>query len=151
MGHDYTPLGQYIVDLCERQNLSWREASMRSNLAPETISKILRRDGRSTPRPDTLQLLADGLGGDFTKMMLLAGHLQPPPDTSGADPAMKAKAAELVDLWHRIEELSPERARQIMSIAFIQAEMALAASRADNIEHSESADEPITENHSNVV
>ena len=77
-----SPLGQYILELCQRQNLSLREASVKSNLAPETISQILRR-GRSTkPRSDTLNAIADALGGDFTQMMRLAGHLPPAPTES---------------------------------------------------------------------
>ena len=75
-----SPVGRYILKLCQDQNLSMREASIRSGLSPEAIGVIVRRGATSKPRPDTLRLIADGIGGDFNRMMILAGHLPPEPD-----------------------------------------------------------------------
>ena len=125
---DLTPLGQYLVDLVGRQNLSLREASMRAGLAPDTISKILRRGETSTPRPQTLQLLADGLGGNFDYMMHLAGHAPLPEE--GADPELVATANRLIEIWQVLRRIDPDRAQELERIAVMQAEMVLAAARS---------------------
>jgi transcriptional regulator with XRE-family HTH domain len=117
------PLGQYIVQLCQKQNLSMREASSRSGLAPETISKILRRGESTRPRPQTLQAMADGLGGDFEHLMVLAGHL--PAIAEGQDPEIERKARQLQALWREVRATAPEALERLMSLAVLQAEMLL--------------------------
>ena len=54
----YSELGRYILALCEAHNLSLRQASMKAGLEAGTISKILQRDGISTPNPETLEKIA---------------------------------------------------------------------------------------------
>lgn len=124
---ELTALGQYIVDLVDGQNLSLREASMRAGLAPDTISKILRRGETNTPRPSTLQMIADGLGGNFDYMMHLAGHAPLP---ESGNPELVATANRLIEIWQLLRKLDPERARELERIAVMQAEMVLAAARA---------------------
>jgi hypothetical protein len=70
-----TPLAQYLVKLCAERNLSWRAASMRAGLSPEAISLIVRRGHKA--RPESLRKFAEGVGGDYLRMMELAGHLKP--------------------------------------------------------------------------
>jgi len=72
-----------------------REASMKAGLAPETLSKILRRGASSTPRPDTIQQIADALGGDYIEMMRLAGHLETP----------EVEALRPTETWRKLGEI----------------------------------------------
>lgn len=123
-----SPLGNYILELCERQNLSMREASIRSDLSPETIGVIVRRGVSTKPRPETLRQIADALGGSFQKMMVLAGHL--PPSNNTLDPELVAIADELIDIWYDLKELDPESAERLTRIAVLQAEMVLAAAKS---------------------
>lgn len=133
------PFGDYILELCRSQNLSLRDASMRAELAPETISQMLRR--RGTPRPDSLRLIADNLGGSYQHMMVLAGHLSAPPSDNDVDPILRAKANELIAIWRELREHDPESADRLEKIALLQAEMVLAAARsrdkAERIEQQE--------------
>ena len=124
------PLGQYILELVRGQHLSMREASMKAGLAPETISQILRRGSLSRPRPETLEMIADALGGDYTRMMILAGHLPSPRKNNGIDPELRAKADELIAIWEELKKSDPESANRLMRIAILQAEMVRAAARS---------------------
>ena len=69
-----SPLGKYIVELCERENLSMRRASEKAGLGTETIGSIVRRGKTTRPRPYTLFSIAKALGGSYRRMMYLAGH-----------------------------------------------------------------------------
>jgi len=123
-----TPLGQYIDDLCQQQRLSYREASRMAGLDETTISQILRRGTVSTPRPDTLRLIADALGGSFEHMMRLAGHLPEPPDPT-KDPELRRLADELLNIWRRVKDTDPEAMRRLERIVITQAEAFEAAVR----------------------
>lgn len=87
-----TPLGKYILDLCERQGISMRAASVRAGLGTETIGQIVRRRKRTRPRPETLQAIARALGGSYRRMMYLAGHEEQ------ADDAVLIEAQEIAEL-----------------------------------------------------
>lgn len=114
---ELTELGRYVLDLINEQNLSLREASMKAGLAPETISQMLRRGKTSTPRPDTLRMIADALGGDYRRMMELAGHLPSGPITPLVD------VPQLRNFAERVSKLPPERQRRIMEAALLLLEI----------------------------
>jgi transcriptional regulator with XRE-family HTH domain len=123
----YTELGQYIVALTEAQNLSLRQASVKSDLDPTTIARILQRDGTSVPTPETLAKIADGLDGDFYRMMTLAGHL--PGDQGGIDiedAELYAKFQRLQTLVQEVAEKDPEAARRLMGMIITPFEVMLA-------------------------
>lgn len=127
---ELTSLGLYILDLIESQNLSMREASLKAGLAPETISQMLRRGKASTPRPDTLRLLADGLNGNYEYMMQLAGHL-PPRSRGNTIPAeQQARIEHIIDVWREIAELDPASLGRLLAVVEGQAEMAQALMEA---------------------
>lgn len=69
-----SPLGEYILELCERNKLSRREASLAAGLSVETLGSIVRRGKTTRPRPYTLFSIAKALGGSYRRMMYLAGH-----------------------------------------------------------------------------
>ena len=121
-------LGEYILELCERNRLSMREASIEAGLGTETIGVIIRRGNTTTPRPDTLRLIADALGGNYEYMMRLAGHLDPLPPQD--DPELRAMLDEIARLWQIIKKHQPDRIPTLARMAQMQAELVLAAARA---------------------
>jgi transcriptional regulator with XRE-family HTH domain len=134
MPTNHTPLSEYILELLKNQNMSMREGSMKAGLAPETISQIIRRGKTSTPRPDTLQMLADALGGSYQRMMILAGYLEDQPGFDGLDPELKDVVYQLLDRWDRIAELDPsgDSLRRLLTIVTMQAAAFEAAMKASN-------------------
>jgi len=117
---ELTPLGQYIDELCKRQRFSYREASRMAGLDETTISQILRRGKTSTPRPDTLRLIADALGGSYDKMLVLAGHLPEPAATDDAE--LDRLARELRQRWQRIKANNPAAMEEYERLVIIQAD-----------------------------
>ena len=140
-----TPLSQYILELLKNQNLSMREASMKAGLAPETISQIIRRGKTSTPRPDTLRLIASALGGSYQKMMILAGHMEEPPGFNGIKPEIREVVYELIEIWSELEELDPsgEALRELLTVVQTQAGAFRAALRAMERHERERRESPI--------
>jgi transcriptional regulator with XRE-family HTH domain len=122
-------LAQYILQLCNRHNLSMRAASMRAKLAPETISQIIRKGNAMRPRPETLYQIAHALGGDFYHMLELAGHVPPHSDSRDIPIHIRAAVDEIVHIWRKLGDLDPEAQRQLMNIAIIQAEAFLATTQ----------------------
>lgn len=112
-------LGQYILDLCDKQNLSMRQASIRAGLSEDTIGVIVRRDTR--PRPETLKAISEGIDGDFQLMMILAGHIEPP-SLQGFDREVVALGRQLQEEWQRLIKADPEHAVEIMRSTIIQAQ-----------------------------
>ena len=98
---------------------------MKSGLAPETISQILRRGKTNTPRPDTLRMLADALGGSFEYMMQLAGHLPPPPRRE-LSMEQQARVDHIMHIWREVAELDPKSLGELLNVVESQAEMAKA-------------------------
>lgn len=113
---EYTRLGSYIVKLCEAQNLSLRQASLRAGLEAGTLSKILRRDGQSVPNPDTLGKIARGLNGDYLHMMSLAGHLPESGHDEELSAEIQAKLKRLDTLVREVARRDPARAAELLAL-----------------------------------
>lgn len=102
MPQPHTPLGEYVDELRRAQNLSWRKASYKCGLSPEALSMLVRRGKTSTPRPSTLRAIADGLGGNYERMMMLAGHLDAP--TRGeTPPEVQQLVNQIIDAYNAIK------------------------------------------------
>ncbi len=123
---ELTELGRYILNLCESNRLTMRKASMKAGLAPETISKILRSGDRQTPRPETLRLIADNLGGSYDEMMRMAGHLPSAPASESGDigPEARAALAGVLNVWKRIKDQDPDTLRYLITLTRMQADLA---------------------------
>lgn len=126
--NEYSELGRYIVALCQAQNLSLRQASMRSGLDPTTISKILQRDRQNTPTPETLEKIAGGLNGDYLRMMSLAGHLPPVEVLDGVvdDTELYTKIQRLQDLIWQVAQQDRDAAARLMGLVITPFEIMLA-------------------------
>lgn len=127
MGTDgYTKLNEYVLALCKAQNLSLRQAALRSGVDTSTISKMLQRDGASVARPDTLERLAAGLNGDYLQMMRLAGYLPEKGDGEGSEDAeLQAKIAYLEDLIRRVAEKDRDAAARLLGMVIAPFEIML--------------------------
>ena len=130
-------LGRYIDELRQQQNLSWRKASYRCGLSPETLSMLVRRGNLSTPRPATLQAIADGLGGNYERLMILAGHWKEPGQTSPS-PEVRALLDHLVRVYQDIRHDPAARQAFATSIR-VQADALRAVACAD--EHAEETEQ----------
>jgi transcriptional regulator with XRE-family HTH domain len=128
VSHDWEGFEKYLTDLVKGSGLSMREASIRCGLAPETVSVILRRIRYGVPRPETLRAIADGLGGDYETMMILAGHLQAPAlDLElDNDQDLRRDLLRLAMLWARVKNVAPELLPQLTDQAADQAQLILA-------------------------
>lgn len=108
------PLAEYLLELCESQNLTMRQASIRSGLDPSTIAKIVRRSKHGgAAEPATLQALADTLNGDFHRMMVLAGHLDEPPEVEENED-LTFSILRLQGIWRELWRLDPETAERFV-------------------------------------
>ena len=134
-----TPLGQYIDALCRNQNLSYREASRRAGLDETTVSQILRRGKAGTPRPDTLRMIADGLGGSYERMMQLAGHLPAPSEDYSVNLGRDA-TYKLQRFLERLAALPYERQNTIMGTALMLLDIDDAAQAQDVLSESTTLD-----------
>jgi transcriptional regulator with XRE-family HTH domain len=129
---DTTPLAEYILELCKQQNMSMREASIRSGLGTETIGMIVRRGKTTTPRPGTLRLIADALSGSYQRMMILAGHAEESAEFDGVHPGVKEVIYRLIEYNHILTDIDPSGAALDEYIVMLrgQADFALALARA---------------------
>ena len=125
---DTSRLGEYILGLLDKHNLSMREASIRAGLSPAAVNMIVRRGKLTQPRPDTLQALASVLDGDFRYMMQLAGHL--PSRNDDRNSRLQYRVDEIAAIWDRVDALDPDTADRLLAVVKAQGEMALLAIRA---------------------
>jgi len=127
-------LGGYIRRLLDERGLSMREASMDAGLAPETISKILRRGQRTKPRADTLLAIAETIGGDYARMLELAGYMQDGAEEVLRDAVLQRKIQRLTRVLAGLPlELKYRMADEIL----IQVEAARAVYEAAASYHAE--------------
>lgn len=120
--HNDGDLAKYLLSVCGSQNLTMRQASIRSGLDPSTIAKIVRRNHRDGggAEPSTLQALADNLGADFQRMMVLAGHLDPPIGVD-SDEDLEYDILRLQELYRRLRRISPDAASRLVAATLAQA------------------------------
>ena len=126
MERDLTELGAYISELCQQRGWSMRRASMEAGLAPDAISKMLRR-GESQPRTSTLLQLAMTLNGDYARMMRLAGHVPADEAHELGDVVFKRKVQRVAEI---LEALPEDLRYQFVESVIVQAEAARAVYEA---------------------
>jgi len=126
-------LAAWLVEECNKRNLSWAEASRRAGVAANTISQVVN----GTPAgPKRLAALAEYFDAPIEQIYQFAGLL-PEPDDPDHDPLVQRYAEELLAIWRQLRDTNPDAARRLMSITIMQAEMVLAASRANCPPHPE--------------
>jgi lambda repressor-like predicted transcriptional regulator len=132
MTTDPTPLGRYILKCLKRKNLSMRQASLDAGLAPETVSQVIRRGKTSTPRPDTLRLIADAIDGNYHQMMVLANYVDLPRGLDAVPSEQREVVFHLLSIWAELEELDPsgDSLRRLLTVITTQADAFRAAMRA---------------------
>jgi len=94
---------------------------------------LVRRGSLSTPRPSTLQAIADGLGGNYERMMILAGHLEAPEQVAPS-PEVRALIDHLIDVYLEIRH-DPAAVQAFATSIRVQADALRAVVHAD--EHAE--------------
>ena len=127
-----TPLGRYILKRLKQKNLSMRQASLDAGLAPETVSQVIRRGRTSTPRPDTLRLIADAIDGDYHQMMVLANYVDLPRGLDAVPPEQREVVFRLLTIWAELDDVDPsgDSLRRLLTMITTQAETFRAVVRA---------------------
>ena len=120
-------LKDWLIDQCERRNLSWSEASRRAGVAPNSISEIVNG---TRPGVKRLTALAEFFGVSPEYLMRMSGHL-PPADNHDHDPRLVETADRLIEVWEVLLKLDPQAAENLLRIAVMQAEMVKAAALAN--------------------
>lgn len=127
MVQEVSPLGEYLLKLCRQRNLSMREASVRAGLGTETIGTIVRRGNSTKPRPDTLWQIATAIGGDFERMMVLAGHMPAPASVDAQRINLRRKVDRIAEL---LSTLPPNLQDRLADALIVQVEASKAAFEA---------------------
>ena len=114
---------RYMTDLLKRQRYSMREASIAAGLSDEALSTLLRRWARegAKPRPDTLNAIAQAIGGDLNTMLRLVGYQVPE--------TPRATVPHLAEFVERLSKLPPEQQQRIMGAYLVLLEAQEAVNR----------------------
>jgi len=121
-------LAAWLVDECNKRNLSWSEASRRAGVSHNTISQIVN----GVPAgPKRLVALAEYFNAPQEWVFQLAGLLPEPRTDGNIDPLVQRYVDELLSIWHELKDTDENAAQRLMGITIMQAEMLLAAIRAN--------------------
>lgn len=138
MDSDRDTLADYVLDICERHNLTMRQASIRSGLDPSTIAKIVRRGKHGgAASPATLQAIADALGADFRRMMVLAGHLDQPLEAGPDDGDLVYDILRIQEVWRKLRHVDPDAARRLAEHTLAVSNTMLDAIGKENLEEAQ--------------
>ena len=85
-----------LRDIRKRKGFTIREVSERSGVSAAYISQI-ENNQRSTPSPDILYKLSEGLQSSYNELMRLAGYLEHPAERD-------EQRVELISLRHFLRE-----------------------------------------------
>ncbi|MBC7232772.1 MAG: helix-turn-helix transcriptional regulator [Chloroflexi bacterium] len=94
---------QFIDEERRRQGLTIRELARRSKLGTTTVSRLLMKQGKTTPELSTIIALAHGLGYDVSSF--LAAALGPMEELQG------------YELYSTYQQLNPQGRELLLDIA----------------------------------
>lgn len=104
-------LANLIDAVMQEKGWSGREVARRSNLPYATVQKIMWSQGTKTPRAETLEALARGLGVPLTMLL----------DAAAADTGLRAMPetddADIVITMRAMRELPHDRRTEIAALA----------------------------------
>lgn len=113
-------LGQWLVERCERENLSLREAAAKTSLSHATIRDVMNNSRASA---ETIKKLAHAFGGNGNErlaledvLLVLAGYRTPRDDHS----ELSQPLARLMDL---VAEFSEPQLKMMARFAQFLGEM----------------------------
>ena len=104
-------LAAYISEIADERGWSGREVARRCELPYATVQKIMWDQGTKTPRVETLEALAKGLGVPLTMLMDAAAA-----DT-GLRPMTAPDDADIAITMRAMSELPPQRRHEIAALA----------------------------------
>lgn len=90
---DASPIAAWLVEECEKRNLSWSQASLRAGLSRGTVSAII--NGQQ-PGLEVCKALAQFFNVPIEHLLRLAGHLPTPPSPRDAE------EEDIITLWRQL-------------------------------------------------
>lgn len=104
-------LAALIQQIADEKGWSGREVARRCELPYATVQKIMWNEGTKTPRTETLEALAKGLGVPLTMLM----------DAAAADTGLRPMSvpddADIAITLRAMNELPADRRREIAALA----------------------------------
>ena len=130
MPEPHGPLGAYIDARRQELGLSWRRLSYRAGLSPETVTMLVKREGVSQPRAETLKAIAKALGVPYEKLLMLAGHLDPPREDKPS-PEVKQLISRILEIYQDIKD-DPRAVAELVNLVSTSAETVRTLAQHEN-------------------
>jgi transcriptional regulator with XRE-family HTH domain len=120
MPEPHGPLGAYIDARRRELGLSWRRLSYKAGLSPETVTMLVVREGVSQPRAETLRAIAKALNVPYEKLLILAGHMDPPREGKPS-PEVARLISQILEIYQDIKD-NPQAVAELVNLVSTSAE-----------------------------
>lgn len=106
--------------LRESKGYSLRQLSYKSGVSFGQISKI-EQGTRGTPKPETIEKLAKGLGVSYDYLMELAGYIEPDKPNTPVELTEFLRSANVLFHGQPLSEEDKERVEEVLRLIFFDA------------------------------
>jgi len=117
-------LAQWLIEECEKRNLSWAEASRNAGVSPNTISQIVNG---VKPGQKRLSALAEYFGASPERVFRMAGLLPDRATTDAQRAELRRKVEHIAEL---LADLPPDLQDRLADAIIVQAEASKAVFEA---------------------
>jgi len=112
--------GKHLKRLRESKGYSLRQLSIKSGVSFGQISKI-EQGTRGTPKPETIEKLAKGLGVSYDYLMELAGYIEPNKPNTSVELTEFLRSANVLFHGQPLSEEDKERVEEVLRLIFFDA------------------------------
>lgn len=112
--------GKNLRRLRESKGYSLRQLSIKSGVSFGQISKI-EQGTRGTPKPETIEKLAKGLGVSYDYLMELAGYVEPEKPDQPVELTEFLKNTNVLFLGQVLTEHDKQRVEDVLTALFFDA------------------------------
>lgn len=112
--------GKHLKRLRESKGYSIRQLSIKSGVSFGQISKI-EQGTRGTPKPETIEKLAKGLGISYDYLMELAGYVEPEKPDQPVELTEFLRNANVLFLGQVLTEQDKQRVEDVLTALFFDA------------------------------
>lgn len=112
--------GKHLKRLRESKGYSLRQLSYKSGVSFGQISKI-EQGTRGTPKPETIEKLAKGLGVSYDYLMELAGYIEPDKPNTPVELTEFLRSANVLFHGQPLSKEDKERVEEVLRLIFFDA------------------------------